>query len=66
VARTPLTVRNSRLVLNDQMTEPSRVACARSAPSLDPEKITPGIAVGAEMRAALQPVPVAHVSGGGG
>ena len=64
--RTPFSVSNSRLVSNSQITEPSLVECARSAPSFDPEKRTPGISVGAEISAALQPVPAAHLSGGGG
>ena len=54
------------MFLTSQSTEPSFVECARNAPSLDPEKSTPGISVGAEISAALQPVPVAHISGGGG
>ena len=65
-ALTPFSVSNSRLVSNSQITEPSLVECARSAPSFDPENSTPGMSVGAEMRAALQPVPAAHLSGGGG
>src|SRR4249920_1665377 len=65
-ALTPFSVSNSRLVSNSQITVPSFVECARSAPSFDPENNTPGISVGAEISAALQPVPAAHLSGGGG
>ena len=65
-ARTPLSVSNSRFVSNSQMIEPSLVECARRAPSFEPENSTPGISVGAEISAALQPVPPAHFSGGGG
>src|SRR5262245_41697172 len=65
-ARTPFNVSNLRLVSNSHSTEPSEVECARSAPSFDPEKSTPGSSVGAEISAALHPVPVAHFSGGGG
>src|SRR5438128_2228205 len=65
-AWTPLSVLNSRFVSNSQITEPSVVECARSAPSFDPENRTPGMSVGAEISAALQPAPLAHASGGGG
>src|SRR5258708_31625622 len=65
-ALTPFSVSTSRLVSNSQITEPSFVECARNAPSFDPENSTPGISVGAEISAALQPVPAAHFSGGGG
>ena len=59
VARTPLTVLNSRLVSNSQRIDPSLVECARSAPSFEPENSTPGMSDGAEMSAALHPVPAA-------
>src|SRR3954449_5674518 len=65
-AFTPFSVSNSRLVSNSQITDPSLVACARSAPSFDPANSTPGISVGAEISAALQPAPAAHFSGSGG
>ena len=35
-------------------------------PSFDPENRTPGSSVGAEISAALQPVPAVHLSGSGG
>ena len=50
----------------DQMTDPSFVACARSMPSFEPEKSTPGMSVGAEMSAALHVAPAGHARGGGG
>jgi hypothetical protein len=65
-ARTPFSVSNFRFVSNSQTTLPSFVECARSAPSFDPENRTPGMSVGAEMSAALQPVPPSHFSGKGG
>src|SRR5476651_2073491 len=65
-ARTLFRVSNSRFVSNSQMTAPSLVECARSAPSFEPENSTPGMRVGAEISAALQPVALAHLSGGGG
>src|SRR5262245_8394763 len=52
--RTPLSVEKSRLVSNCQRTAPSFVEWARSTPSLDGEKTTPGIAVTAEKSAPLQ------------
>src|SRR4029453_2515635 len=55
-----------RLVSNSQITEPSFVEGARRAPACEPEKSTPGRSVGAEMSAALHPVPAAHLSGSGG
>src|SRR6266498_413028 len=65
-ARTPFSVSNLRFVSNSQITEPSVVECARSAPSFDPENNTPGSSVGAEINAALHPVPAGHFSAGGG
>src|SRR3954462_14423579 len=56
-ARKPLTVLNSRLLSNVQTTRPSTVECARTAPSFDGEKTTPGITVTAENCAPLQPRP---------
>src|SRR6185436_11286949 len=67
-ALTPLTVGNSRLVSNSQTSDPSAVENARSAPSLEGEKTTPGITVTAENCAPLQPrfgVPHMSMSGGG-
>src|SRR5262245_55351234 len=65
-AGTRLTVVNVRLVSNVQMTEPSFVACARTAPSLDGEKTTPGIAVTAEKRALLHArLGLPHTGAGG-
>src|SRR5258706_8254968 len=63
-AATPLTVRNSRLESNSQMTDPSVVEYALSTPSFDPEKIAPGIAVSAADCAALHPRPL-HFGGCG-
>src|SRR6185295_8694608 len=65
-ARTPLSVSNTRFVSNSQMIDPSVVECARSAPSFEPENSTPGMTVGAEISAALQPAPLPHLSGSGG
>ena len=45
---------------------PSVVEYARSAPSLDPEKITPGTIVSAADCAALQPRPMPHLGAAGG
>src|SRR5437763_392171 len=64
-AFTPLTVGNSRFESNSQITLPSFVEYARSAPSFEPEKITPGITLSAADCAPLQPRPVPHFAGGG-
>src|SRR4051812_37729143 len=67
LARKPLTVLNSRLLSNVQTTRPSVVECARTAPSLDGEKTTPGIAVTAENCAPLQARPgFPHTGASGG
>src|SRR5207302_2790536 len=65
-ALTPLTVGNSRFESNSQTTDPSFVEYARRAPSLDPEKTTPGINVNAADCAPLQPRPEAHLAAAGG
>src|SRR6059058_3462999 len=66
LARMPLTVVNSRLLLNDHTTDPSAVEYARSPPSFDGEKTTPGITVTAENCAPLQPRPGLPHSGTAG
>src|SRR5688572_9149255 len=65
-AGTPLTAVNSRLVSNCHTIAPSDVEYARSIPSFDPEKATPGMAVTAADCAALQPRPLPHAGGGAG
>src|SRR6266481_6479840 len=66
LAGSSFSVLNSRLVSNSQMTAPSVVEYARSAPSTEPEKTTPGITVIAADCAALQPRPLPHFGLGGG
>ena len=61
-----MSVSKARLLSNSQTIAPFFVEYARSAPSFDPEKTTPGITVRAADCAALQPRPAAHVSGCGG
>ena len=65
-ALTPLTVMKSRFESNSQRTAPSFVEYARRAPSLDPEKIAPGISVSAADCAPLQPRSEPHFGAGGG
>src|SRR5579864_2105465 len=66
-ALTLLIVSNARLVSYSQTMAPSRAEKARIAPSIDPEKTAPGIAVIAADCAPLQPRPgCPHFGGGGG
>src|SRR5262245_30789750 len=65
LADTPLTVVNSRFVSYSHTIDPSFVEYARSAPSFEPEKTTPGTAVSAADCAALHPRPLPHFAGGG-
>src|SRR5712671_4134219 len=67
-ARTPFNVVNSRFVSNSHTTDPSVVENARTAPSFDGEKTTPGMTVTAENCAPLQArfsLPHFSASGGG-
>src|SRR5580765_6563739 len=67
LARNPLMVENSLFVSEVQMTWPSFVEYARTAPSFDGEKTMPGIGVTAENCAPLQArlgLPQTGVSGG--
>src|SRR5262245_11764578 len=65
LAGTPLTDSNSRFESYCHRTSPFVVEYARSAPSLDPEKMTPGMSVTAADCATLQPRAVPHAAGGG-
>src|SRR5687767_8857194 len=65
-AGTPLTVVKSLFVSNSHKTAPFAVENARRAPSFEPEKTTPGMAVTAADCAALQPRPVPHSGADGG
>src|SRR4051812_9771570 len=65
-ARNPLIVGNSRLVSNRQTIRPSRVEYARTAPSLEGENTTPGMAVTAENCAPLQARPSLPQTGASG
>src|SRR5215510_12348270 len=66
LAGTPLIVSNSRFESNCHNTLPSAVEYARRAPSLEPEKITPGTTVNAADCATLHPRSVPHAAEGGG
>src|SRR5215510_7392654 len=66
LAGTPLIDSNSRLESYCNSTSPFAVEYARRAPSLEPEKMTPGINVTAADCATLQPRAVPQAAGGGG
>src|SRR5262245_45181023 len=60
LAVTPLTVSNSLFVSNFHTIVPSLAEYARTPPSCDPEKTSPGIAVSAAPCAALHPRALPH------
>src|SRR5215471_16188756 len=65
-AGAPLMDSNSRLESNCQRTSPRVVEYARSAPSLEPENMTPGMSVTAADCATLHPPAVPQAASGGG